>query len=248
MRKPCSSFHAYVQRSPLTRTVPFRTSQGFLIVDFTLLLIWVAQIFSPSLWLGTIFAHRGIDGRFHQNPHFTDVYILTVLILGFFFLALRPPLESSLLIVIIISSLVIVEIVQYHFYLVFLRPFIDSTYRQYSGIRTVINTCIAFINLISYFAVIYLHAFHSDFSPALNAWTAWAYSVGEISGSGFSGVTASPSLGISLISAAQKIVGLLFIAIIISLALGRLQMPNIGADFTNYDPYATKVEKNPEHK
>ena len=109
-----------------------------------------------------------------------------------------------------------------------IRPYIDTTYRQYSSVRTVILTGMAFVNIVNYFAVIYYAGLCTHFDPELHRWSAWAYSVGEITGAGYGAVTPRDSLLLSIMSSAEKLIGLLFIAIVVSLALGRITLPEIG--------------------
>jgi hypothetical protein len=129
-----------------------------------------------------------------------------------------------------ISAILLLEIAVYHFWIMLIRPRIDPDYVQYSGIRTVILTFLAFLSTINLYSAIYLHAFSGSFSPQVTPWLAWAYSIGEITGSGYSGVSANASPSLAFISGSEKLIGVLFLAMIISLSLEKLSGAEIGRD------------------
>lgn len=236
-----NSFRKFIEQNPLRRQYPFTHHSGYFIVDLVIALIWILQIFSPAAWISTIFSHKGKDGRYHSNPLAIEMYLSFVFLFGWY--AAFMPTEytrPNAMLYVILSAILLIEIVQYHFYLILIRPAIDATYRQYSSLRTILLTIMAYVNVVNYFSIIYLHGLWESFPLDFKPWSAWAFSVGEISGSGYSGTKISPDLWVSIVSGTEKFVGVFFLAVIIALALIRISMPEIGIRYKEYDPTSKK--------
>ncbi len=213
--------------NPLKRPPPWDHKTSYFVVDASLTAIWLARILSPGSWWGALFSYQGTDGRFYPKAGPMEVYLVMVLLFGFVS-GVTSWLSCYPMTVTVISAVLLLEIAMYHFWIMLIRPRIDQNYIQYSGIRTVILTFLAFMNTVNLYSAIYLHAFSESFSPQVTPWLAWAYSTGEITGSGYSGISANASPALAFVSGSEKLLGVLFLAIIISLSLEKLSGAEIG--------------------
>ncbi|MEQ1935057.1 MAG: hypothetical protein ABL962_14455 [Fimbriimonadaceae bacterium] len=158
-----------------------------------------------------------------------ELYVVGVLVLSFTFMIL-PRSELSSAIVVVSSAIFIVEIVQYHFYLLLIRPYIDATYIQYSSVRTIILTLISIASLNTLYADLYLFGMKPNFVGEISAFSAWAFSVGQFTGSGYAPINVVDGPVFAIVSASEQICGVFFLVVILALALSRLGLREIGND------------------
>jgi hypothetical protein len=200
---------------------------GYLLVDLVIQSIWFACLFSPGNWLGAIFSYQATNGQYYARSGPKDLYLIVVFLFSWL-AGLTSIFNSPSEVIVGFSIVFLVEIVVYHFWILIVRPKIDPNYIQYSALRTTILTAMAFLNVVNLYSAIYYYGLNSHFETNLTPWLAWAYSVGEITGSGYSGVTAGATELLAITSGSEKLVGVLFLVIIIGLALSRNSTPEIG--------------------
>jgi hypothetical protein len=231
----CFDLNGFWQNNPFRRKPPWNVPTSYFIVRATINLIWLLRIFSPGVWWAAVFSYRGHTGRYYGRPGAMEFYLIAIFLIGFLLVATGPHWTYTRGIL-ILSGVVIIEIFQYHFYHMAIRPHVEQGYLQYSSIRTIILTLMAFINVVNYFALVYFYGLRLDFQPALNLWSAWAYSAGDITSAGYSGVTPKDTAILSIVTGSEKMFGVLFLAIVVSLALSRtsVRVEEIGDDLDKH--------------
>lgn len=243
LRKHLFNIDGFKKSNPLMRTGPWAYRSPYPVENIFISLLWLIRVFSPGSWWGAAFSYKGNDGRYHARPIPTEIYLGLVFLFGIIAgltdLFARYPKTVTLL-----AILFIVEIAMHHFWIMLIRPRIDKSYVQYSGLRTIILTCIAYINIVNLYSALYLNTFGNHFDPQIRPWLAWAYSTGEITGSGYSGVRADASVLLALTSGSEKLIGVLFLAFIVSLSLGKVHLPEIGDNLQDYSDTTTLANDN----
>jgi hypothetical protein len=227
------SLGGLIANNPFRTEYPWNVKSSYLIVEVTMFMLWLARIVSPGSWWGAVFSYKAKHGRYYSQPHATELYLILVFVFGIFagfttVFGHRNTVVSS------ISGILIIEIVYYHFWIMIVRPRIDKNYIQYDALRTLILTFMALFNLVNFYAAIYFHYFFSEFSSDLTPWITWAYSVGEITGSGYSGIQPNGKWSLILVSGSQKLVGVFFLVIIITMSISKISRPEIGNNQEQY--------------
>jgi hypothetical protein len=119
-------------------------------------------------------------------------------------------------------------------YILIIRQGIEPTYVQYSGIRTFILTSMGFFNVLNLFSCLYLRILSDQFTTTPTPAQAWAFSVGAVTGSGYSGLTLTSQSGVAIVSAIEQLIGVFFFVAFISLALSRTTATEIGSNIQEY--------------
>lgn len=221
-------------RTPLERGAPWNFQTQYGIVNWSVSAIWFLRLASPAAWILSLFQVQDNTGRYHAAARPTELYVLlTHGCCTLLFLALAPRPWISSWVVTAAVILLIVEVCQYHFYLMILRPSIDRAYAQYNFSRTLILTLVSYQGLITLFSILYLGRLESQFSVTkLSRASAWFLSAGILTGTGYSGITPKPGSVAAVIGGAESIVGILFLTAILGLALSRVSARAIDAAVT----------------
>lgn len=212
----------HFRRTPLYRGSPWNYRTQYEIVNWCIFILWILRIGSPAAWTLSAFQVKGQDGRYHSAPGPTEIYVVfTQAIVAIILFSVPQYVLSSYFIQIPVYILII-EICQYHAYLMIFRPAIDSRYVQYNFSRTIILTIFSYQGLISLFAIVYAGRFADQFSIAeLNGISAWSLSAGILAGTGYSGITPKAGTVAALVGGVESIVGILFLTTILGIALSR---------------------------
>lgn len=159
-----------------------------------------------------------------------EIYLLGVHFICWF-MAFSSRFECEWLRIGAITTAVIisVEIIQHHIYILAVRPQIGTPYKQYNWLRTLTFTALAYLNLTNLYATIYQQAFLSHFGEA-SPFSTFAFSAGEITGAGYGSVSPSGGDLFAMVVSSEKLAGVLFLAILISLALERVNRPAFKKD------------------
>ena len=227
------SWQGLIQVNPFRRRHPWNYRSSYFVVDFAMLVLWFARIFFPGAWIGALFSYKGTDGRYYAQARAMEVYLITVFAFGVV-AGLTSILDDHSGIVALLSILLIAEIIHYHVWIMLFRPTIDKSYIQYNALRTVLLTLLAFLNVVNLYGALYHSMFRCNFDVLPFPWQTWAYSVGEITGSGYGGLTTDNTLGIALASGSEKLIGVFFLVIIIVISLARMEKPEIGANSNSF--------------
>jgi hypothetical protein len=212
---------------PFHRGPPWNFRTQYSLVNWAISFLWLLRNASPAAWILSAFQVEDGEGRHHTAATPTEVYVLLVhagIPLVLFFL---PTTWVSYWAVTLIAVLLIVEICQYHVYLMVIRPVIDRGYTQYNFARTMLLTLISYQGLISLFAIVFLSRFSDQFSVPLDAISAWSLSAGILTGTGYSGISPKAGSMASFVGGIEALVGVLFLTTIIGLALSRVSVKSI---------------------
>jgi hypothetical protein len=228
------SLRRILPRTPFDRGAPWNFKTQYEIVNWCVSAVWVLRCVSPAAWILSAFQVQDNIGRYHAAARPTELYVLlTHGVSTILFLAFAPRSWQSSWIVTIAIVARIIEICQYHFYLLVLRPAIDRTYIQYSFARTLVLTLLSYQGLITLFAILYLGQFEDSFSVArLGRVSAWSLSAGILTGTGYSGITPKPGAVAALVGGADSVLCILFLTAILGLTLSRVSARALDAAVT----------------
>ncbi|MCX7554404.1 ion channel [Marinicella sp. S1101] len=141
--------------------------------------------------------------------------LTALMFIGAFFTLLNAMLAIAW------ASITILDIIQYQLRLVLLRPVYHENYSPYSAERTLIILILQYLQLIGCFSLLYFFAFNSDFCGGLNVCQSIEFSIVTITTLGYGNIVAQPgSLG-ALVASLQALIGVFFLGLIISTAIGR---------------------------
>lgn len=202
------------------------------VVNAVVVGIWLLRIFSPGSWWGAIFSYQHQkSSSFHPRAAPMELYLLSVHIFGWI-AALTPTqhfwqIRTALCVVAVI---LIIEIIQHHVYILAVRPLIDSSYKQYNWLRTLTFTAIAYVNVATLYAVIYQQVLYGHFKEWPSAISSLAFSIGELTGAGYGPVESSGGDILAIVMSTEKLAGVFFLAVLISLALERVNRPAFAKD------------------
>lgn len=227
------NFRGLQASNPLRREGIWQYKSAYTIVNLVVNLIWFLRIFSPGIWWGAIFSYKAPDERYYARPRPMEIYLGAVFIFAWL-AGITPIFEKFSCFAVVLSVIFLLEILVYHFWIFIVRPKIDTNYIQYSGLRTIILTAMAFLNVVNLYSSIYYHGLRLHFETQLTPWLAWAYSIGEITGSGYGGTKAGATLTLAIASGSEKLVGVFFLVLIISLAVARNNTPEIGEELSRF--------------
>ena len=219
-----TSLRRILPRTPFDRGAPWNFKTQYEIVNWCISAVWVLRLASPAAWILSAFQVQDSTGRYHAAARPTELYVLlTHGVCTLLFLALAPRSWLSSWIATAAAFLLIIEICQYHFHLMILRPAIDRGYIQYNFARTLILTLLSYQGLITLFAILYLGRFESSFGMAhLGRASAWSLSAGILTGTGYSGISPNPGSVAAVVGGAESVLGILFLTAILGLALSRV--------------------------
>src|SRR5260221_8092281 len=176
-----------IRRTPLHRGPPWNFRTQYAIVNWCIVIFWLLRILSPAAWILSLFQVEDRTGRPHAAPRPTELYVLIMQCCVLLLLAAAPHEWLSHWAILLMVVLLIVEVCQYHAYIMIIRPAIDRAYIQYNFARTIILTLISYQGLISLFAIVYLSRFSNQFNVTdFNSISAWSLSAGILTGTGFS--------------------------------------------------------------
>jgi hypothetical protein len=221
-----SSLLEWWSQTPLHQKPPWDFRTQYRVVNSLIFFLWLVRIGSPAAWLLSLFQVKDREGRTHSSAWPTEAYVIAVHAGILLALVFAPFIFLKSTIIATIATILIIEICQYHIYLMIVRPVIDKAYTQYNFARTMILTIVSYQGLASLFAIIYLAKFGDSFNlpsgvSELTATSAWAVSAGILTGSGFSGISPVPGSLASVIAGIESFVGILFLTAILGLALSR---------------------------
>ena len=217
-----------VEIAPVRRKQPWTHKSDYAVINMTLFFIWFLRIFSPGTWLGAIFSYKADSGRYYSRHGTTEMYVFLVLILSSAVLILPLKWLAGLPITVVWLVLV-VEFVIHNFWIMIVRPSVEDSYIQYSALRTNLLTIIGIITINNLYSCMYYYNLQNAFQGGISRIEAWAFSLGEITGSAFGPIKPLRSDHLTLVSASEKVVGVFLVVIFISIMLGRLGTREIGS-------------------
>lgn len=218
-----------VEIAPVRRKGSWAHKSDYAVIGMALFLLWFLRLFSPGAWLGAIFSYRATNDRYYPRHGVTEMYVVSLFVLSSAALVLPYNCLAGLPVT-ILWLVVVVESVAHNFWIMIVRPSVESSYIQYSGLRTSLLTIIGFFTINNLYSSMYYYNLQSAFEGGISRIEAWAFSLGEITGSGFGLVKPLRSDFLTLVSASEKIVGIFLVVMFISIAMGRLGTAEIGSE------------------
>ena len=199
------------RRLPFHRGPPWNFRTQYLLVNWAIVVLWLLRNASPAAWILSLFQVEDREGREHTAPTPTEVYVVLVHATIPLALFLLPSAWISHWAVALIAALLILEICQYHLYLMVIRPVIDRGYTQYNFARTMLLTLISYQGLVSLFAIVFVSRFSDQFTvPSLDPVAAWSLSAGILTGTGYSGISPKAGSLASIVGGIEALVSVLF--------------------------------------
>lgn len=207
---------------PIYKYGHWATKSGFFIINLTNQILWITRLLSPYAWIMPFFQVKKDDG-FYTSATAAELYQLVVfaLCVALLFLPLRELGQASVLMS--FSGVLIVEAIGYQFRVIVLRPAIEQNYKHYSASRTVLILIIQYLKVIVLFAVIYAAYFHASFNVALTKSMAIEFSTISMTTVGYGSIVAQPGSYAAILAAAQGVIGIFFIGMMMSSALARIR-------------------------
>ena len=217
-----------IEIAPVRRKGSWAHKSDYAVISMTLFLLWFLRLFSPGAWLGAIISYKATNGQYYPRHGVTEMYVVSMFVLSSAALILPYKCLAGLPVT-IVWLILVVEAVTHNFWIMIVRPKVEPSYVQYSGLRTSLLTIIGFFTINNLYSSIYFYNLQSAFEGGISRIEAWAFSLGEITGSGFGLIKPLRSDYLTLVSASEKIVGIFLVVMFISIAIGRLATDEIGS-------------------
>ena len=170
------------------------------------------------------FFQQEVEGKYYTHPLFSDVYLIVAVVLPFVSIAFLSGYMTSYPFIGFICLLLEIELLQYQFRIIILRPFFQKEYKPYAAERTLLVVLVQYFQTIFIFSVIYLTWFHDCFSiDSFGAMAALEFSAITITTVGFGSIYPQPGTPAGLVAAAEGIIGIFFIGLMVALTASRIR-------------------------
>ena len=194
---------------------------GFFILDSAAQFVWILRIFSPAAWILAFF-QRERDGSYYTQPLATEIYTLAAVGFPYLILAASCFFQHNFPILTFLCIILGVESIQNQFFNLVLRPALQPTYRAYSASRTLLILMLQYVQAIGVYATVYLNYVSISFNiKQFNGAAALEFSALTMTTVSFGTIVPNVGSAAALVAASQALLGIFFVAVMISTALSR---------------------------